>query len=197
METLSTLLALCAGNHRSPVTSSHKGQWRGAFVFSLICTLTNSWVNNRDASDLRRHRAHYDLTVMRIPWGEDTTSFEELEKCSEIPRWCHCNQEMDTISSYIILQLITIWTRCLAFWNEKYNRHFTKTAAETFCISDPLWREFIGNTQIFQCHDVITNAIYHECMHPLTASRLSDTLTWYLFYRVKCIVVAYSNVIYS
>ena len=119
METLSTLLALCAGNHRSPVNSSHKGQWRGAFVFSLICTLTNSWVNNRDASDLRRHRAHYDVIVMRISWGEDTTSFEELEKCSEIPRWCHCNQEMDTLSSYIVLQLITIWTRCLAVWNEK------------------------------------------------------------------------------
>ena len=37
METFSTLLALCAGN--SPVTgdSSHKGQWRGALMFPLIC----------------------------------------------------------------------------------------------------------------------------------------------------------------
>ena len=44
--------------------SPYKGQWRGALMFSLICTLTNSWVNNRDAGDLRRHRAHYDVTVM-------------------------------------------------------------------------------------------------------------------------------------
>ena len=45
------------GIHRSPVNSPHKGQWRGAW--------TNGWVNNRDAGDLRRHRAHYDDTVMR------------------------------------------------------------------------------------------------------------------------------------
>ena len=52
------------GIHRWPVDSPHKGQWRGALVFSLICACTNGWVNNRDASYLRRHRAHYDVTVM-------------------------------------------------------------------------------------------------------------------------------------
>ena len=40
------------GIHLSPVKSSHKGQWRGALMFSLICAWTNSWVNNRDAGDL-------------------------------------------------------------------------------------------------------------------------------------------------
>ena len=49
------LLALCAG--KSPVT--------GALTFSLICAWTNDWVNNRDASDLRCHRAHYDVTLMK------------------------------------------------------------------------------------------------------------------------------------
>ena len=34
-----------------------------AELFSLIGFL-NGWVNNRDAGDLRRHRAHYDVTVM-------------------------------------------------------------------------------------------------------------------------------------
>ena len=29
------------GIHRSPVNSSHKGQWRGAFMLSLICAWTN------------------------------------------------------------------------------------------------------------------------------------------------------------
>ena len=37
METFSALLALCEGNHRSPVDSPHKGQWRGALMLSLIC----------------------------------------------------------------------------------------------------------------------------------------------------------------
>ena len=53
-----------AGN--SPVNSPHKGQWRGALMFSLICIWINDWVNNREASDLRRYRAHYDVIVMTI-----------------------------------------------------------------------------------------------------------------------------------
>ena len=51
-------------NHRSPVNSPHKGQWRGAFIFSLICARLNLWVNNREAGDLRRHRDHYDVIEM-------------------------------------------------------------------------------------------------------------------------------------
>ena len=42
----------------------HKGQWRRALMFSLICAWTYGWVNSRGAGDLRRHRAHYDVTVM-------------------------------------------------------------------------------------------------------------------------------------
>ena len=52
------------GIHRSPVNSPHKGQWRGALMFSLICVRINGWVNNREACDLRRYRAHYDVTVV-------------------------------------------------------------------------------------------------------------------------------------
>ena len=52
------------GIHRSPVNSSHKGQWREALMFSLICAWINGWVNTREATDLRRHRAHYNVTIM-------------------------------------------------------------------------------------------------------------------------------------
>ena len=52
------------GIHRSPVNSPHKGQWRGALMFSLICAWMNGWINNREAGDLRRHRVHHDVTVM-------------------------------------------------------------------------------------------------------------------------------------
>ena len=34
------------------------------WCFSLICTWTNGWVNNGEAGDLRRHRAHYNVSVM-------------------------------------------------------------------------------------------------------------------------------------
>ena len=53
------------GIHWSPVNSPHKGRWRGALMFSLICAWINGWVNNREAGDLKRHRTHYDVTVMR------------------------------------------------------------------------------------------------------------------------------------
>ena len=53
------------GIYRWPVNSPHKGQWRGAFMFSLICAWINGWVNNRQAGDLKRHRAHCDVSVMR------------------------------------------------------------------------------------------------------------------------------------
>ena len=47
--------------HRSPVNSPHKGHWRGALIFSLICAWINGWVNSREAGDMRCHRAHYDV----------------------------------------------------------------------------------------------------------------------------------------
>ena len=65
METFSALLAICAENSPVPVNSPHKGQWRGALMFSLICVWINDWVNNGEAGDLRRYRIHYDVTVMR------------------------------------------------------------------------------------------------------------------------------------
>ena len=60
------------GTRRSLVNSAHKGQWRGALMFPLICAWLSSWVNNGEAGDLRRHRAHYDVIAMgaiiRQPW---------------------------------------------------------------------------------------------------------------------------------
>ena len=46
--------AICEGNPAVTGGFPHKGQWRRAF----------NRANNRDAGDLRRHRGHYDVTVM-------------------------------------------------------------------------------------------------------------------------------------
>ena len=87
METFSALLAIC---HRSPVNSPHKGQWRGALVFSLICAWINGWVNKRWAGDLRHHHTHYDVTVIYTclatnmalkswrEWNKMRTNFDSL-----------------------------------------------------------------------------------------------------------------------
>ena len=53
---MNRVTGFCAGN--SPATAGNSP------VFSLICAWTDSWVNNQTAGDLRRHRAHYDVTVM-------------------------------------------------------------------------------------------------------------------------------------
>ena len=43
------------GIHRWPVNSPHKGQWRGALKFSVICVWINGWADNRKTGDLRRY----------------------------------------------------------------------------------------------------------------------------------------------
>ena len=60
----SALLTFCAAN--SPVTGKFPTQrpvTQSFDIFFDLC-LKNGWVNNNDAGDLRRHRAHYDVTVM-------------------------------------------------------------------------------------------------------------------------------------
>ena len=49
------------GIQRSPVDSHHKGQWRGALIFYLICAWTDCWAN---VGGVRRYCAHHDITVM-------------------------------------------------------------------------------------------------------------------------------------
>ena len=66
MVKFSALLAICAGNSPVPGEFPHKGQWRGALMFSLICARINGWVNNGEAGDFRRLRVHYDVIVMMM-----------------------------------------------------------------------------------------------------------------------------------
>ena len=69
------------GIHRSLVNPPHKGQWRGALTFSLICAWINGWVNNRVACGLGRNRAHYDITVMHwnpITWNSQDDDFDDV-----------------------------------------------------------------------------------------------------------------------
>ena len=77
---ISALLALCEGNHRSLVDSPHKGQRRGALMCSVFCAWRNGRVNNRDAEDLRRHHVHYDVTDVRDLFtdNDDTPMRDEM-----------------------------------------------------------------------------------------------------------------------
>ena len=72
------------GIHRSPVKSPHKVQWRGVLMFSLILAWTNGWINNRKAGDLRRHRAHCDVTVMKYEYRQSCAGEVNKYKYDEI-----------------------------------------------------------------------------------------------------------------
>ena len=78
MEKFSTLLAICAGNSPVPGEFPHKGQWRGALMFSLICVWINDWVNNGEAGNFRCYPAHYDVTVMY--YMQDFNNFSVMKQ---------------------------------------------------------------------------------------------------------------------
>ena len=91
--------------HRSLVNSPHKGQWRRALMFSLICAWINSWVNNREAVDLRRHHAHYDVIVIGLDtiqngWWEFAIlrgAWKNLYSATSNSTRLHTNDSIDTV----------------------------------------------------------------------------------------------------
>ena len=87
--------------HRSPVNSPHKGQWRGALMFLLICVWINGWVNNREAGDLRRHRGHCDVIIM---WGHRFNTGMYAMKQFGHNWYLPCCQCMETCSYVSFIQ---------------------------------------------------------------------------------------------
>ena len=97
------------GIHRSPVNSPHKGQWRGALMFTLICVWINGWVNNREAGDLRRNRAHYDVTVMSCHFRACTGVFT-FYYLQGHTWWCYdgCSSDLSPLAAFIQVSGLSI-----------------------------------------------------------------------------------------
>ena len=112
METFAALLAICAGNSPAP----HKGQWRGVLMFSLICTWITDWVNNREAGDLRRHRAHHDVIVM-----SDPASFHAF-----LDLWL--NLDDTVIENYVLSDFLFVT------WRNHYVLKHEERVVLNFCI---------------------------------------------------------------
>ena len=104
------------GNSPVPVNSPHKGQWRGALMFSLICVWINGWVNNREAGDLRRHRGHYDVNVMcteRLQFKEPVGVFSACRINKVEMKWFLYYITNNTSENWLLedymLRLCEIW----------------------------------------------------------------------------------------
>ena len=88
--------------------TGHKGQWRGALMFSLICVWINDWVNNGEAGDLRRHRDHCGVIVIlsSVCWinrTNDLMVFAEEPQllCPQSYSWWR--HQMDTFSALLAI----------------------------------------------------------------------------------------------
>ena len=86
--------------HRSPVNFPHKGQWRGALMFSLIYDWINDWVNNHEAGNLRRQHCHYDVIVMhmtlspRWKYTPGNCSYHLFHMITSVPVNCYSTSEV-------------------------------------------------------------------------------------------------------
>ena len=108
IETFSVLLTFCDGN--PPADSPHKGPvGHRALMFPLICAWTNRYSNNRDAGELRRHRAHYDVTAMRM---FDTLKFMYLPAICSSESWSAWNKKINVIIYWMKPLVSIIHTPC-------------------------------------------------------------------------------------
>ena len=95
METFSALPAIFMGNSPVPMNSPHKGQWRGALMFTLICARINGWVNNREAGEWRRHRCHYYVIVICL-----------IYSCFKLRRQFHL-----LLVNFTYMGIVPVWPR--------------------------------------------------------------------------------------
>ena len=107
METFSALLAICAGN--SPVNGEFSAQRSVTRMFSLIGVWINDWVSNREAGDLRRYRAHYDVTVMEMISPRDVSMHDpKALNYSSWNKWNWC-YNMHLLRSMVLkLNMFTV-----------------------------------------------------------------------------------------
>ena len=108
------------GIHRSPVNLPHKGQWRGALKFSLICAWTNTLANSGDTGYLKRHRAHYDVIAMYHSTVFVHNDFHSPLCNSMRLTNCHCQETVCEIIGEYVCVSVLIWRKCGFLWYYLY-----------------------------------------------------------------------------
>ena len=144
--------------------TGHQGQWRGALMFSLICVWINDWENNREAGDLRRYVAHYDVIVMYLspsvnPWLSSSAHWH-IESwwriCSSVnrviagsKRWPQLNADLLSIGSSGT-NFNNIWIKIQWFVSTKIHFKMSSANYPPFC-SDLV---FPASKHYYPAHDV-------------------------------------------
>ena len=92
-------------------------------MFSLIWACTNSWVNNGDASDLRRHGPHNDVTVMLQHYVESLLKYTDrpMFSCWLLIAW----HQISTRASAITMQTrLCLWCHIIYSTQHIHKRFF-------------------------------------------------------------------------
>ena len=91
METFSALLVLNEGN--SPVTGEFPSQRPVTWSSDVFFDLRLNRINNRDARELRRRRAHYDLDIEKQETKLQTT-VKQLGTTHNLARRAYANYKL-------------------------------------------------------------------------------------------------------
>ena len=150
------------GIHRSPTDSTHKGQWRGALKFSLICAWTNGWTNNRDAGDLRRHHTHYNVIMMVLAteldiFLESFFAFNYYEKRSvHLKLFFKMTTEVPAITRPFDVYGCSEGVTTLWFSDSTWRHRSGSTLAQAmaWCLTAP-------NYYLYQCWLIISKTQWH------------------------------------
>ena len=174
-----------------PLTKGCVGVW----VSSLIYAWINGWVNNREAGDLRRHRAHYDVTVMC------SSVFTRFFFYQGLIRSClHGSHELIKICSISLTDQATMAT-FNDLSNQKFHRSLWPTVLKlvrqkvinTLCVANcvdmmtplngnifrvtgPLCREFTCEFHSQRPVERSFDAFFHLCLNKRLSNRQAGDL---------------------
>ena len=73
----------------------------------LCCFLWKGWVNNRDAGDVRRHRAHYDVIVMHKDYNVRIWWINCVYFCFQF--FCYRGQRLADVYSFWSVLVLLVW----------------------------------------------------------------------------------------
>ena len=112
------------------------------------------WANNRDAGYLRRHRAHYDVTVMMFKSNYSGQGFLEQGKLERFPLHLHISSYSSSNPAHILysasLKILTKQRRTL-FWSIFSNMHMCYYFV-TCTLFNLIYRSWVTGISLLQLH---------------------------------------------
>ena len=168
---------------RSPVNSPHKDQWRGeSLMFSLICVWMNDWVNNCEAGDLRRYRAHYDVIVMLVGLNAFPRKYEDIR--AKVLIWLRC-QFGDNNGDPWLRRATTLRDDLLGghkkvFTKAQYHHLFKRSLFHIFILTFGNFINVIMTTMASQItsHTIVYSIVYSDVDQRKHQSSASHAFVW-------------------